>query len=99
MLGLRAKNFEEDEPLQPTVKATSSSTTSSASQSSGFDPSKFMSKNSKSTNVRQDPATPVKSTTTTSSTISVGQKPNVMFKFEPGSYDVVLFVDNCEQTA
>lgn len=107
MLGLRARSFDEDElTLKP---ASSSSTKSSAaSQSSGFDPSKFMTKNTQSTNKRHgDSATTSVSATNSMTPISTsnttttlgGHKPKAMFKYEPGCYDVVLFVDNCEQTA
>lgn len=109
MLGLRARSFDE---VETTLKPASSSLmkSSTASHSSGFDPSKFMTKNTQSTDKRHgDSATSASATysmkpistgnTGTSNSTSGGHKPNAMFKYEPGCYDVVLFVDNCEQTA
>lgn len=33
------------------------------------------------------------------SNLSAGQKPTALFTYQAGTYDVMLFVDNCEQTA
>lgn len=34
----------------------------------------------------------------TTSSASSSSQPNVLFKFNPGDFDVILFVDNCEQS-
>ena len=33
------------------------------------------------------------------SSLSANQKPDALFTYNAGTYDVMLFVDNCEQTA
>ncbi len=66
---------DDDDSYQPSFKVPSSS---SSQLTPGFDPTKFLNKNTTSTAIH---------------------RPSAMFKYEPGNYDVILFVDNCEQTA